>query len=157
MGQELKISFDTPEDGWLAIYLDSGVHHLKLPFSYTPFDFLSELVRALLNLSDGFDAEANCSYNPDRYKFHFRAKDHNSQFEVVSYPDHRRAESSGEVIFSFEGIATDICSAFWRALRELQGRVSVAKYKDGFHRDFPEKEMRLLTEKMTAIKQQVRE
>src|SRR2546428_11264054 len=123
MRQELKISFDPPETGWLAIYLDSGAHQLKLPFSYTPFDLLSELVSALLNLSDGFDAKANCSYNPDRYEFLFRATDDTSQFEVVSYPDHRRAESAGEVIFSFEGIATDICLSFWRALRELQGRV----------------------------------
>src|SRR2546428_1396272 len=123
MRQELKISFDTPEHGWLAIYLDSGDHHLKLPFPYTSFDFLSELVRALLNLADGFDAKANCSYNPDQYEFLSRAADHTSQFKVVSYPDHKRAESAGEVIFSFEGIATDICLAFWRALRELQGRV----------------------------------
>lgn len=139
MRQELKTSFDTPEHGWLCIRLDSGDQHLELPVSYTPFDFLSELVRALLNLSDGFDANANCSYNPDRYEFHFRSSNHDTQFDVVSYPDARRAESSGEVIFFFEGIATDICLAFWRALRELQGRVSAAEYEEGFSPRLPRK------------------
>jgi len=150
MGQELRISFDTPEHGWLAIYLDSGDHHLEVPFSHTPVDFLSELVRALLNLSDGVDAEANCSYNPDRYEFRFRARDPNSQFDIASYPDYKNAEATGEVIFSFEGVALDICLAFWRGIRELQGRVSPEEYEEGFHRDFPEKETGLLTEKIKA-------
>ena len=148
MSQGLKVSFDRPEHHWLAIYLDAQNRHLELPFSYTPFDFLSELVRALLNFLDGFAAKANCSYNPERYEFTFEPTADEGQFQVVSYPDHRKGEGLGEVIFNYRGDRADICLAFWRGIRELQGRVSAAEYERGFGRVFPEQEMELLTERM---------
>ncbi len=146
MNERLKVSFDKPEHNWLAIYLDAGNQHLELPFSYTPFDFLSELVNALLNFFDGLKAKANCSYNPERYEFIFEPGTDRAQIQVVMYPDHRTIEGSGEVIFDYEGGRSEICLAFWRAIRELQGRVSPAEYKQGLGRDFPGQEVELLTE-----------
>jgi hypothetical protein len=148
MSLGLRVSFDKPDHHWLAIYLDAPNQHLELPFSYTPFDFLSELVRALLNFSDGFDGKANCSYNPARYEFIFESKADKALIRVVSCRDYRRMDDSGEVIFDYKGERSDICLAFWRGIRELQGRVSPEEYKQRFGREFPEQEMKLLTERI---------
>ena len=78
----------------------------------------------------------------------FEQKADKAQIQIVSYPDHRKMEDSGDIIFDHKGNRSDICMAFWRGIRELQGRVSPGEYKQGFGRDFPELEMKLLTDRV---------
>ena len=52
MTNKLTVSFESPRAGWLPLRIVSGEIVAELDVSYTPNDFLEELVNATLGISE---------------------------------------------------------------------------------------------------------
>ena len=98
--------------------------------SYTPNDFLRELLLALLGGSS--DAVANCE--PERYVCSFLHQADCVTFRITE-------QRTGNVVFTFSGTREEVVVPFWRALRRLETEF----VPDQWRRPFPSRELAALT------------
>ncbi len=148
--RKLKVRFGIPKNGWITILLDNYKTQLSLDISYTPFHFLEELIEAIIKVFSSENAKARGNYNPENYEFNFQIEDKDVILQVLEFPDHKRLEDSGNLLFEHIGDKTEICKSFWRGFKDLSGRISAAEYKQHFHREFPEKDLIFLSEKLSS-------
>ncbi len=66
-------------------------------------------------------------------------------FQVLLWPDSGRKSFQQNKVFSTSGNYAEIYLPFWRALRGLQGRFSVAELEERWHNPFPQRELNALT------------
>jgi hypothetical protein len=142
----LQVSLCNPHNGWLEVSISTEEEEFKEAVSYTPNDFTAELVMAAALLMQGQDGLAVASCEPNTYDFRF-CKESDvgmGRFYIVGFPDHRRKDTGG-VILSFRASTTNIALPFWRALRNLESRVSATDYQDAMRREFPSSQLQRLS------------
>ena len=143
---KLRVAFNDPEHGWVGLTISRGETTTILIAEYVPSDSFLELTSALHNLLQWeCEATARWQYNPTTYDMRFQRSGGYVSLEIFEYPDHRRIEGRGKRIFSARGTYASICTPFWRALRDLQGRFSPEELDARWHRPFPSREIELLT------------
>lgn len=153
MSEKLRVSFNSPQCGWMSFELRAGGQSLAETVSYTPYDSLVDLINALIKLlEDDAALTVKWAHNPDELDFNFSASGVSVKLEVVRYRDHLRAEGAGERVFSYAGSRLDVYHPFWKALRDLQGDIEVDEFARNWRREFPESELRRLTEDIEAHK-----
>jgi hypothetical protein len=153
MSEKLRVSFNSPQCGWMSFELRAGVQSLVNAVSYTPYDSLRDLIDALSRLlSEDIHLTVKWAYEPDEADFNFRARGEQAGLEVKWYKNHLRLEGTGERVFFFEGSRLDLCHPFWKALRDMQSDMEVDDFARNWGRKFPESEMRRLTEDIAAYK-----
>lgn len=134
--ETLRVRFEGPSNGWLVVATTAGEEHWEVVVSYTPNDFLLELVTALLSCAEyentTFVAHANAE--PDVYLFTFLRRD-----EHVSIAVFEKASLSR--VFSVNGTFKTVVVPFWRALRRLQ----TTFIEHQWQWSFPQREMAALT------------
>jgi hypothetical protein len=150
--RKLKVSFDELEHGWIVLAMEVGEESFRLVASYVPFDSISELAATLNQLLSG-DLHAVVRWNeePAQYEMSFIVDDAQIRVEV-SQVKSVLGGIEREFLFGFSEEYTKVLVAFWRALRELQGRYEPAEYQRRWHQPFPTREMEVLTERITAWK-----
>lgn len=134
--ETLRVRFDGPSNGWLTLSTAAGEQRWEVVVSYTPNDFLLELVTALLSCADyentTFVAHANAE--PDVYLFAFLRRDEHVSFAVLE-------KASPDRVFSVNGTFETVVVPFWRALRRLQ----TTFIQHQWQWSFPQREMAALT------------
>jgi hypothetical protein len=149
--RKLKVSFDEPEHGWIAITMSAGEEQFRIIPSHVPYDSITELAIALNKILEGY-AEAVVRWNeePAEYEFVFRVSGESLNLEICEV-----ARIQGGVrrnsVFSFGGPRDQVLISFWRALRELQGRYSPSEYEKRWEEPFPTREMEVLTQRIKAF------
>jgi len=149
--RKLKVSFDEPEHGWIAITMSAGEEQFRLIPSHVPYDSITELAIALNKILEGY-AEAVVRWNeePAEYEFFFRVSGESLNLEICEV-----ARIQGGVrrnsVFNFGGPRDQLLISFWRALRELQGRYSPFEYEKRWEEPFPTLEMEVLTQRIKAF------
>jgi len=150
--RKLKVSFDEPEHGWIAITMRVDDEQFMLVPSHVPYDSIAELAAALNKILEGYsEAVVRWNEGPAEYEFVFRVSDVALNFdvyEVTSVQGGIRRNS----VFNFIGPRDQLLISFWRALRELQGRYDPAEYERRWKEPFPTREMEVLTQRMSALK-----
>jgi hypothetical protein len=137
----------------MSFELKAGGQSLVNAVSYTPYDSLRDLIRALCALlSEDTEMTVRWAYNPDEMDFNFKAAGGEARLEVMWYKNQLRAEGTGERVFFFEGSRLDVCRPFWEALRDMQADVEVDEFARNWRREFPAAEMRGLTEEIAAYR-----
>jgi hypothetical protein len=126
----LQVRFGGPSNGWLRLTVRAGESEVELTISYTPNDFLRELLLALLG--DGLDAVANSE--PELYVCSFRLEADRVTFRIAE-------QRTGNVVFTFSGTREEVVVPFWRALRRLETEF----VPDHWRRPFPSGELAALT------------
>lgn len=152
MNTKLKVHFDPPNNGWIGISLETLEKKLELSISYTPFHFLDELVESLLKTLDGENSVARGQYNPEQYNFVFKVENDVCKLSIQILPNFSKSQVYGKEIFLYGNTVENVCLAFWRAIRELQGHVPINEYNEKFQRKFPERSFEFLTEKIKRLK-----
>ncbi|HEY0099445.1 MAG TPA: hypothetical protein VGB76_10900 [Pyrinomonadaceae bacterium] len=153
MSEKLRVSFNSPQCGWMSFELRAGEQSLIDAVSYTPYDSLHDLIRALSKLLvDDTELTVKWAYNPDELDFNFRASGDEAELEVKWYKNHLRVAGTGERRFFFQGSRLDLCHPFWKALRDIQSDTEVDEFTRNWRREFPEAEMKRLTEEIKAFK-----
>jgi len=150
--RKLKVSFDEPEHGWIAITMIADDEKFMLVPSHIPYDSITELAAALNKILEGY-SEAIVRWNegPAEYEFVFRDSEERLNLDVCEVTTVQGGIRRNSV-FSFIGLRDQLLIAFWRALRELQGRYDPAEYERRWKEPFPTREMEVLTQRMKALK-----
>lgn len=146
MSQPFRVSFESPQCGWMSVRLEARGSRLVTSVAHGPYDSLGELMDALATLLEGRDtAVARWNREPEELDFKFDARGGGDEvsFEVVRYADHRRA--SAAVVFSARLTKREVCGAFWRELRGLRRRRETDEFEQNWRRPFPEAELRRFT------------
>ena len=150
--RKLKVSFDEPEHGWIAITVSVDDERFMLIPSHVPYDSITELAVALNKILEGYsEAAVRWNEEPAEYEFVFRVNEGSLNldvYEVTTVQGGIRRNS----VFSFSGPRDQLVISFWRALRELQGRYDPAEYQRRWREPFPTREMEVLTQRMKALK-----
>jgi hypothetical protein len=153
MSETLHVSFNSPQCGWMSFELRAGEQSLIDAVSSAPYDSLRDLIRALSKLLvDDTDLTVKWAYEPDEADFNFKAGGERAELEVKWYKNQLRLEGTGERVFFFEGSRLELCHPFWKALRDIQSDTEVDEFARNWRREFPESDMKRLTEDITAYK-----
>ena len=136
---QLPVSFLKPQDGWIEFAVRTTDEEFEEFVSYTPNDFVLELATALSLAMQGGDGVAVASCEPITYELKFSGVTATDMTHllIVKYPDWKRNRKSACVELSFQATTFGIVLPFWRALRDLEGRVSATEYRETMRRDFP--------------------
>lgn len=156
MSRKLRVSFNSPQSGFMSIGLKAGKDSFVTAVSHTPYDSLSDLISALSSLLKGeTDLRVKWNREPEEYDFVINHKEDEVRLSVVRFQDHRRLKSKSEIVFShIAATALDICAPFWKALRELHRDIEVDEFDKNWRREFPETQMHELTKLLREIKRQ---
>ncbi|MDQ3584288.1 MAG: hypothetical protein M3407_00790 [Acidobacteriota bacterium] len=146
MGQKFRVSFNSPQSGFMSVGLRAGEQEFVAAVAHKPYDSLRDLLVALTALltSDGEQVvKWNCE--PDELDFNLTVDDERVRLDVVHYLNHRRSRRTSQQVFTVAGAKLDICGAFWKALRELHRDIETDDFAGNWRREFPETEMQELT------------
>jgi hypothetical protein len=145
MSEEFRVSFESPQCGWMSVSLEARGARLVTSVAHAPYDSLVELMNALVSLLEGREREVvRWNREPEELDFRFDARDGEVGLEVLRYADHRRASAS--IVFAVRAAKEELCGAFWRELRGLRRRCETDEFEQNWRRPFPEAELRRLTE-----------
>ena len=139
---------ESPQSGWMSLSLKAGEESLLMAASYGPYDSLRDLIEslsALLTGSAGLTVRWNCEPEEFDFKLKARGAADGVEFEVIRYANHRRKQADSRIVFALRGSKLDICAPFWRALRDLQRRVSTDVFESNWKCAFPQRELQQLT------------
>ena len=152
MNETLDVSLESPQHGFMSLRLKTAGQSFVTVVSHAPYDSLRDLIAALAAVLDG-DRELTVRWNgePDEYDFRFSSRGDRLLLEVVHYPDHRKLPEAAAAVFSFQGPKADACRAFWEELRDLRSRASRDEFDRQWRREFPERELRELTERVGRL------
>lgn len=154
MSDKLQVVFNSPQCGWMSFELRAGEQSLTDAVCYTPYDPLSDLIRALSNLlQSDTELTVKWAYNPDEIDFNFKTRGDEAELEVKWYKNHLRIEGTGESEFFWRGSKLDLCYPFWNAINGIQRDMEVDEFTRNWRREFPEAEMKQLTEDIRAYQQ----
>ena len=142
MTRDLAFAFGTPESGWLPLRISSGDDEVVVDASYTPNDFIEELVVAAVSVAEWEGTfSAHVHEEPEQKIIKLTRVDQTVTLRVERPGDSRP-------IFSFVGSLASVVLPIWRALRRLEvdGRLSE------WQRTFPSAAMQHLTGAAQRIK-----
>lgn len=156
----LRVSFESPQSGFMSVGLTAGRDRLLLGASRAPYDSLRELIDALSALlSDDGAARRVARWNcePEEYDFELSAEGGRASLTVVRHPTHARRAEDSRPVFSHADGRLALVLPFWRELRELRRRSAEDAFEQNWRRPFPERELRELTRLVRARRREERE
>ena len=142
MTRDLAFAFGTPDSGWLPLRISSGDDEVAVNVSYTPNDFIEELVIAAVSVAEWEGSfSADLHEEPERKIITLTRVD-----ETVTLRVERPGDS--RPILSFVGSPASVVLPIWRALRRLEADGRLSEWQ----RTFPSSAMQQLTELAQRIK-----
>ena len=158
MSKAFRVSFNSPQSGFMSLSLNVGEQEFVTAVSSEPYDSLRELIEGLTSLlttRHGFKVKWNCE--PDELDFEAEVQaEERVSFKVMHYTNHRRQPETGRMLFSLTGSRQEICDGFWRALRDLRRHVATDEFDRNWRRPFPQTEMQQLTEALRSFKREAK-
>jgi hypothetical protein len=149
--RKLKVSFDEPEHGWIAITISADDERFMLIPSHVPYDSITELAAALNKILEGYsEAVVRWNEEPAEYEFVFRVSEGALNLDVYEV-DRIQGGIRRNSVFSLSEPRDRLLISFWRALRELQGRYDPSEYERRWKEPFPTREMEVLTQRIKAF------
>jgi hypothetical protein len=141
-----RVRFGVARNGWLPFQITVG-SRLDFTVSDVPNDFLTELSGALVAiLTASGEAEAVASEEPAEVRLIFSSEVGRASLQVERQRDHRRRTGAGETLLVAHAPSVEVARAFWRALRELEGRSEWEEFPQHWGHPFPVRQVRSLGE-----------
>ncbi len=151
MSGKLEVSFNSPQCGWMSIGFEDGVSEFHTTTAHAPHsNALSEMLRGVVSLIDAKTPKdefvVQWSRNPEAYDFRFSRKNGSVRLLVHEFPTTDRAYDKSQEVFSHEGDARQIASAFYETFEQLYEERDVDEFEDNWHQEFPYEEFSKLKE-----------
>ncbi len=139
MHRLIEARLSVPVNGWMGFDLQIADNRHTFQVSYTPNDFLDELVTALFLAAKGIAGVALAHAEPTVIELAFSPDLQSDQLSltVIEYSDWGRRIGHNRPLFAVQGSTESIVVAFWRSLRRLQSEVTPDEYRERMRRDFP--------------------
>ncbi len=154
----LRVRFGEVQHGWLGLELRcAGEPVLHEVVSAVPADSLWELAGALLTMRAGtHGATVRWHLELGEVEFCFQPVGDEVQLAVREAQEgYRSPDDPPPVEFRMTGSYEAMCVPFWRALRELQGRMPPEVFAARWGHAFPTQEVARLTEELQAARRGV--
>ncbi len=117
MPGSLKISFNSPQCGWMSIGFEDGESEFHTTTAHAPHPAaLPELMRILADLWDPDTLQneylLEWDRDPEAFDFRFLRGGEKLLMEIYQYPTAMRDPIERELVFSHEGTIGSLCNAF---------------------------------------------
>ena len=153
MTTKLRVSFNSPQSGFMSIGLKAGKANFVTAVAHLPYDSLRDLINALTALLSGATAvTVKWNREPEEYDFEVHRSGDAAVLNIIRYPNHRRVKRKSETVFSHKASVVSICGSFFSALDELYKDKDTDEFDKNWRREFPGAEFRELTDRMSAAK-----
>ena len=154
MKQTLRVSFNSPQSGFMSIGLKAGKANFVTAVAHSPYNSLRDLILALSALLSG-ENNVTVKWNrePEEYDFELQRNGNDAEFNIIRYPNHRRLKRKREIVFSHKAPVVNICESFSGALSELYKDKDVDEFDKNWRREFPDEEMHEFTSRLRRVKQ----
>jgi hypothetical protein len=139
MHRLIEARLSVPVNGWMGFDLQMADNRHTFWVSYTPNDFLDEIVTALSLAAKGIAGIALAHTEPTVIELAFspdRQSDLHS-LKVTEYPDWGRRIGHNRPLLAVQGSTESVVVPFWRSLRRLQSEVTPDEYRERMRREFP--------------------
>ncbi|MBX3244053.1 MAG: hypothetical protein KF685_06310 [Acidobacteria bacterium] len=142
MTQELEISFNSPQCGWMSIGFDDGVNEFHTTTAHAPHErALPELMNILTALagSDGDAREYTLKWNrdPEEFDFRFVRDGEGLLLEIYQYPTDERDVTERELVYSYNGPISTVLSAFAETFDQLYADRETDEFEFNWRQPFP--------------------
>ena len=143
--KQLKVSFNSPQCGWMSIGFDDGQHEFHTTTAHAPHErALPQLLEILTDLLDensaGQEFLLQWNRNPEEFDFWFKRNEQTVKLEIWQYAGGNRFTDEREKMFIYEGEARQFCTAFYQTFAHLHADVDTDVFEQNWHQKFPEKE-----------------
>lgn len=149
---ELKISFNSPQCGWMSIGFADEAGEFNTTTAHAPHEFaLPELLRILTSVLDSTQNENLLKWNRDPEEFDFRFVRYGESLllEIYQYPTNDREASERELVFSHTGDVRGICEAFAETFEQLFQDRLTDEFEFNWRQPFPLEDFDKFESKLT--------
>lgn len=148
MDYGLRARLTAPVSGWMTFELRMLDDECSIPVSYTPNDFLDELLTALILAASGTEGVAVAHSEPNTFVIRFTPDRERSQIalKVIEFPGGRTQRPDGEHRMGCVGDTEKIVVPLWRAVRRLESEVPAEDYRREMRWAFPADKLARLSE-----------
>jgi hypothetical protein len=152
MTSKLRVSFNSPQSGFMSIGLKSGKENFVTAVAHKPYDSLRDLIKAISGLLGG-ESKVTVKWNrePEEYDFELHRNGNEAELNIIRYANHRRLKKKREIVFSHKASVASMCESFSKALSDLHADKDVDEFEKNWRREFPEVEMSELTKNLSII------
>ncbi len=153
MEKTLKVSFNSPQCGWMSIGFFDGISEFHTTTAHAPHEAaLPELMRILTALSSeggnptGKEGAISNEYvlkwnrDPEEFDFRFIRDGENLLIEIYQYPTDERESAEREVVFSHSGTVKETVAAFAETFNHLYEDRDTDEFEFNWRQPFPYKE-----------------
>lgn len=142
MANELEVSFNSPQCGWMSIGFEDGVNEFHTTTAHAPHEnALSGLLRILSDLLDGNSQQKEYilqwNRNPEEFDFSFLSEGEIVRLEIYQYPGETRALSEREMVFAHTGKAREVCKSFYATFAQLYKDRDTDEFEQNWRQSFP--------------------
>ena len=146
----IRVHLGDPHAGWMSVTLASGLHEYTFSASYTPRDSITELASALILFADIRHPSDLCiqfSLEPSWCELRITpaSPERHMIIQLIGWePSVAGFGRRSEVLFSALAERSELAITFWRALRNLAGRIDSKAYTSEWRHPFPKSEVQFL-------------
>jgi hypothetical protein len=142
MPDDFEVSFNSPQCGWMSIGFAAGGREFHTTTAHAPHEkALAELLDVLTDLLDaGKPALTHIlrwNRDPEEFDFLFHKNGEKVRIEIIQYPTEERDAAEKENVFSCEGDAREIASAFYETFTQLYEDRHTDEFESNWRQPFP--------------------
>jgi hypothetical protein len=145
MAQDLEVSFNSPQCGWMSIGFSDGAGEFHTTTSHAPYAAaLPELMQILTLLNDpdtpGNEYLLRWNRDPEEFDFRFVREGSRLLIEIFQYPNDEREESERVKVFQHLGSIADVTNAFAATFEQLYKDRNTDEFEFHWRQAFPLRE-----------------
>lgn len=142
MSENLEVSFNSPQCGWMSIGFAGGGVEFHTTTAHAPHEqALPELLRILTDLLDENSTDKqfvlHWNRNPEEFDFTFARSGEKVLLEIYQYPTEERFAENREKVFGYEGKIAEICQAFYDTFAQLEADKNTDEFEQNWRQSFP--------------------
>jgi hypothetical protein len=150
----LKVSFNSPQCGWMSIGFTDGKSEFHTTTAHAPYKgALGEMMQILTRLADENSEETDFilkwNRDPEAYDFHFYRELGNFILEIYEFPTGNRAETCS-LVYSYVGEPGQALKAFAETFDQLYRDKDTDDFEINWRQPFPVEEYEQFKGKIAA-------
>jgi hypothetical protein len=142
MSGKLKVSFNSPQCGWMSIGFKDAETEFHTTTAHQPHhDALPDLLNALTDLldakADGQETLVQWNRDPEEFDFWLARVGGKIRIEIWQYPTGRRLNATREIVFRHEGDALAVGKAFYETFEQMYQDRETDEFEQNWRQPFP--------------------
>ena len=143
MDDKLKVSFNSPQCGFMSIGLTNTNREFHTTTAHAPWrGALPEMMNALTDLLESKADEFLIQWNrdPEEFDFELRRDGGAIELKVWQYAGGNRARDERELVFEHHGDTLAVAKAFWQTFSQMNQDQNVDEFEQNWRQPFPQNE-----------------